>query len=236
MSKPFVRTYTGTKITFEDPDYKEIELPGMAMALARVQRFNGHLIENWSVADHSILMSYMGEPNDARMAMALLLHDGHEFATGDIPSPLKSVIRKHTNILHDVELKLNQAISTALGNMPMQYINLTPEQDEEIKRLDRGIGWLEANVLLDGFVEEEWKEFDTLKEDEIGRAAKLLAALLSDNEEIGKVEGKDPAIWTREKFMRRFYRLRQRLILPQSIAPPAQDVDLGDFNEDDFTL
>lgn len=226
----FVRTYTGSKVQFIDPDPNAIDLNGLGTALARAERFNGHLNDRWTVAEHSLVMSYMAK--DPRMAMALLLHDAHEAFTGDIPAPLKRVIAQHTGILHEVEVGLNRAISKALGDVPMQYVNLTEVEDDEIKRLDKAMGWLEANMSLPGFVEEEWEDQDTfVDENEFARAHMIFMAMSDDHENIHKIEQKDPSIWLREKFLRRFYVLRNKLAEGGNL----KDEEIGnEFDENDF--
>jgi uncharacterized protein len=65
------------------PDMVCIE--DIAYALAHINRFTGHA-GTYSVAEHSIRVSYACDPEDA---LAGLLHDASEAYVGDLASPIK---------------------------------------------------------------------------------------------------------------------------------------------------
>ena len=62
-----------------------------AHALAQINRFTGHCVRPYSVAEHSLLvadlMADMG--HDSMGQLCGLMHDGHEIITGDVASPVK---------------------------------------------------------------------------------------------------------------------------------------------------
>jgi len=78
------------------PDWSPVTLTDIASSLARLPRFAGHTLGTYaySVAQHSALCAaaVFGETGDRQLAAAALLHDGHESAIGDIPTPVKAAL------------------------------------------------------------------------------------------------------------------------------------------------
>jgi len=84
-----IRTFSDYTINLERPKQETIELYDIAHALSHIVRFNGHAPYPYTVAHHSIIMSYCIEPNYALLA---LLHDAAEAYLGDVTKPLKQII------------------------------------------------------------------------------------------------------------------------------------------------
>lgn len=61
----------------------------IAHSLAQNNRYNGHTIRPYSVAQHSVLVSY---EVPSHLAFQALLHDAHEAYTVDLPSPVKEIV------------------------------------------------------------------------------------------------------------------------------------------------
>lgn len=72
-----------------DPRPEEIDIEEIAQQLSRICRFNGALrpdVEIYTVAQHCCLVSdHCPEP----LKLEGLLHDGHEYMTGDMSKPTK---------------------------------------------------------------------------------------------------------------------------------------------------
>lgn len=73
-----------------DPDLVDFDID-VAEGLARNGRFAGHVRSGiYSVAQHSVLGAdwIWAQTRDHLKAAAFLLHDGHEFAINDLPTPV----------------------------------------------------------------------------------------------------------------------------------------------------
>lgn len=79
-------TFTGKKFYFSDPLPEMICLADIAHALAHQCRFGGHAKRFYSVAEHSVLVSYLVPPH---LALKGLLHAAAKAYYGDIVRPLK---------------------------------------------------------------------------------------------------------------------------------------------------
>ena len=86
---PSIITICGNYFDYTDPEAHQYSIGEIAHALARECRFGNHTIEHYSVAQHSVMASYIVPPEDAYEA---LMHDAAEAFTGDIPRPLKQLL------------------------------------------------------------------------------------------------------------------------------------------------
>ena len=78
---------------------EDIDIVDIAHALSNICRFGGHTKRFYSVAQHSIAVSYMvGD----RLALHGLLHDAAEAYIGDMVSPLKKRIPEYRRLDEDI--------------------------------------------------------------------------------------------------------------------------------------
>ncbi len=82
----WIQTYTGLVMYPLDPRPEEICIEDIAHALSNLCRFTGHCREFYSVADHSVRVSYACDPQDALWG---LLHDAPEAYLADMSRPIK---------------------------------------------------------------------------------------------------------------------------------------------------
>lgn len=75
-----------------DPQAEEIFIEDIAHALSMQCRFNGMCSDFYSVAQHSYLVSYACDPDDAFWG---LMHDASEAYLGDMISPLKEYMKEY---------------------------------------------------------------------------------------------------------------------------------------------
>lgn len=98
----FIKTSSGRKIDFLQPDPEQISIFDICLALSRNHRFAGH--SPIKVAQHllevlNLMLRRAVEDNPdisekdlAEVALVALLHDFPEFAVVDVPTPLKRLL------------------------------------------------------------------------------------------------------------------------------------------------
>jgi len=91
----WMQTYTGRMFWPVDPRADEVHIHDIAHALANACRFGGHCKRFYSVAEHSVLCSYL-VPQE--MALTALMHDATEAYVCDIPRPLKPFLEGYAAI------------------------------------------------------------------------------------------------------------------------------------------
>lgn len=89
----FITTYTGRRFYPLDPQPSDVCIEDIAHALAMICRFNGHVREFYSVAEHSVHVSRIVPPE---YALAGLLHDASEAYIADVSRPVK-----HTEVMRE---------------------------------------------------------------------------------------------------------------------------------------
>lgn len=82
----WILTYTGQKIDPLKPEPGKIALLDIAHALSNICRFTGHSSSFYSVAQHSLLVAKLCDPE---YRLEGLLHDAPEAYLNDIARPLK---------------------------------------------------------------------------------------------------------------------------------------------------
>lgn len=101
-----------------DPaNYPPIEFA--AHALSQINRFGGHTVRPYSVAEHSLLVTAISARrykdltirDKARLGLACLTHDVHEAFIGDLPTPLKGILPEW----RELEAQVEDAVRLAYG-------------------------------------------------------------------------------------------------------------------------
>lgn len=102
----FIITYTGKRFYPLDPRSEDIDIIDIAHALSMLNRFTGHTNFPYSVAQHSVIVSYAVAPGDA---LGGLLHDASEAYVNDLARPLKQYLYDYqgmeASILDVIEAK-----------------------------------------------------------------------------------------------------------------------------------
>lgn len=87
---------------------EEVEIEDIAWALSMQCRFAGHVLQRYSVAEHSVMVSRLVPPEHAVWG---LLHDATEAYLVDLPRPVKRSIPEYRVI----EDRLMKAIAERFG-------------------------------------------------------------------------------------------------------------------------
>lgn len=83
-----IRVKSGRLVDLQNPKITDIFFDDIAWSLSRQIRYNGHIPYNYTVARHSIIMSYYVAEEHA---MEALLHDAGEAYMSDVVNPLKKL-------------------------------------------------------------------------------------------------------------------------------------------------
>ncbi len=113
--KTYIKTHSGKDFDLIDTTHNDFELEDVAHALSNICRFCGHVKEFYSVAQHSVMVSYLVEPQNALIG---LLHDASEAFVGDVAKPLKELLPDYKQ----VEARIEEFVLGRFGidphNMP----------------------------------------------------------------------------------------------------------------------
>ena len=82
-----------------------ISIEDIAHGLSMLCRFNGQCTKFYSVAEHSVHVSYEIAPE---LALVGLLHDAAEAYLGDVPSPLKGQLVEFKSFEDDMEAAIGK--------------------------------------------------------------------------------------------------------------------------------
>lgn len=133
----WANTANGNVVYPRDPRASEIDPDDIAQSLARICRFNGHLkrgVWHYSVAHHSVLVSYLCEPRNALIG---LLHDAHEAFLGDIIRPAQELLGRRWE---SATVRWQVAIANRFGLPPNALYELPADvklADEELLATER---------------------------------------------------------------------------------------------------
>jgi hypothetical protein len=144
-----VETFSGRYVNTKDPQVESIDLGDIAHALSHICRYGGHCSRFYSVAEHSVAVSKRLERKGASLVKQLggLHHDDTESYLGDIPRPLKGLLRSMSDAYDVLTDQMDAVICEALG---LTAYGITPAlfHDEAIKDADNWMLFVEAKAFL----------------------------------------------------------------------------------------
>lgn len=118
--KDWINTYMGKKFWPCDPHVDEIDIHDIAHALSMQCRFTGHVHRFYSVAEHSIRVSWKSDPKDQLWG---LLHDAAEAYLIDLARPVKH--QPGMAAYRDAEHKIMLAVRERFGLEGEQPVSVT---------------------------------------------------------------------------------------------------------------
>lgn len=128
-------TYTGKRVDFLSLRSEDISILDIAHSLSNLCRFAGHTRDYYSVAEHSVRVSFLLPDH---LKLAGLLHDAAEAYLVDLPTPLKKLLPGYTNIESAVERTL------------FKHFGLPLELPNEVKEADQQMLAQEIHYYFDG--------------------------------------------------------------------------------------
>ena len=144
-----VETFSGRYVNTKDPQVESIDLVDIAHALSQICRYGGHCSKFYSVAEHSVAVSKRLERKGASLVKQLagLHHDDTEGFLGDIPRPLKGLLRSMSDAYDVLTNQMDAVICEALG---LTAYGITPAlfHDVDVKDADNWMLFVEAKAFL----------------------------------------------------------------------------------------
>ena len=138
LDGPWIQTASGLKFPLLDADPSAILIHDIAHALSILCRFNAQCLRPYSVAEHSVHVSYEIAPH---LALIGLMHDAAEAYLGDVPGPLKKCLPH----FYGIESGLMRAIGAKFG---FSYPEKGTPEARELKRADIQLLVDEKAVLM----------------------------------------------------------------------------------------
>jgi hypothetical protein len=159
-----MQTFTGKAFYFDTPHVSTIDIEDIAHSLAMQCRFNGHTRAFYSVAEHSVRVSWAveaasaGQVGAVELALWALLHDASEAYTGDVVLPLKREMRGHRfapvfSLPSDFDL-----IENRIQRVICQAFALPEAEPKIVKRFDLVLLVTEKRDLL-APCDEPWPDY-----------------------------------------------------------------------------
>jgi hypothetical protein len=144
QKEAWIQTHSGRRFNPLKPNPDAIVIQDISHALSMQCRFTGHCRSFYSVAQHSVLVSYLCDESDKLWG---LLHDASEAYLVDVPRPLK---RTDTFAPYrEAEANMQEAICRRFG-LPFQ-------EPPSVKKADTALLATEARDLMSP-LHPDWKQ------------------------------------------------------------------------------
>lgn len=133
MKDAWIQTFSGKAFFPFDPRPDQIDIEDIAHALSNICRFTGHTDIFYSVAEHSVRVARLVEPE---YRLAALLHDASEAYLSDISAPIKPFLPDYVAL----EKRIEKAIA--------YRFSLPYSMHPSIKEADRVMLHTEAKFFM----------------------------------------------------------------------------------------
>lgn len=131
--KDWMMTFTGRQVLPLALTPSDIDIIDIAHGTSMQCRYNGHVNDFYSVAEHCVHISaaILLATGDKTLALQGLVHDAGEAYTGDMIRPMKNSLKRFYEPWKDVEDANEKAICEALG-VPYPFDPIVKEYDKRI--------------------------------------------------------------------------------------------------------
>lgn len=150
----WITTYSGERINSLAVRPDQINKADMVRGLAMQTRYLGQIRDFYSIAEHSVLVArlaaYYQQPIEVQRAA--LLHDGHEYLTGDFPSPFKYDVPGLRSWEGNVERVFRQAMGLPSNDSHVwdlvKTYDLIALHYEAAHLMEQDSGWVRDDMVL----------------------------------------------------------------------------------------
>lgn len=139
--KGAIRTISGRYFTFSRPQDYKFDIEEVGHSLSNICRYTGHVREFYSVAQHSVLVSYCVPEPDVKTAFG---HDFGESVLGDVSSPLKAQLEDYKAREYVVEKEIARQFGLIFPHPP------------SVKSADLRVMLAEMRDLKDGYISADY--------------------------------------------------------------------------------
>lgn len=121
-----IRTISGEFVSLLNPDPSTIQIGDICHHLSNLCRFNGATRVPYSVAEHSLFVADICDP---QYALAALLHDAPEAYLHDMARPIKRLIKASSSVYEAAEERMWFAICLRFGIDPDDLAHVKEADD-----------------------------------------------------------------------------------------------------------
>ena len=96
----WMQTYSGKQFWPLDPRPEDIDIVDIAAALSKLNRYGGHTIKFYSVAEHCVLMARAARADgfSLNICFQILMHDASEAYLSDVIRPIKPYLDNYADL------------------------------------------------------------------------------------------------------------------------------------------
>lgn len=149
----WITTFSGRRVPSLAVKPEDINRQDMLRGLAMQVRYLGQIKDFYSIAEHSVLVSRIAEHYNEPLSVlrAALLHDGHEYLTGDFPSPYKYDVPGLRDWERNIEEVFRFALALPANSDPtwdrVKEYDLIALHFESRNLMAQDPGWIDSKLV-----------------------------------------------------------------------------------------
>lgn len=140
MSTSRIKLMSNGFFDFVDISQSEFDITDIAHNLSRICRYTGAIEKHFSVAQHSVIVSYAVSKEHA---LAALLHDASESFMNDLNSPLKALLPGYKRLEKKVEKEIFKRFGLKFPMHPSIKVadtNILQAENYYLRGIDNKLG------------------------------------------------------------------------------------------------